>query len=91
MNTNQNEQELMKKAAARVGHRIGLIVHIIFWLVISAIIMFAIDLKTGLMLFAFFGLTVVVNIIAYFASSHKSTKGYKNAVQREYERMKSDK
>ena len=38
MNNNQNDQELMKKAAARVAHRIGLIVHIVFWLVISAII-----------------------------------------------------
>ena len=91
MNNNQNDQELMKKAAARVAHRIGLIVHIVFWLVISAIIIFAVDLKTGLMLFAFFGITVVINLIAYCVTSHKSIRGYNSAIQREYEKMKSDK
>lgn len=35
MDTNQNDRELMKKAAPRVKHRILLIVHIIFGLVIS--------------------------------------------------------
>lgn len=91
MNTNQNDQELMKKAKKRVGQRIGLIIHIIFWLVISAVIILAVDVKTGLMLFAFFGITVVINAIVYFATSHKSEKSYDSAVQREYEKMKSDK
>lgn len=91
MNTNQNDQEFMKKAAARVCHRIGLIIHIIFWLLISAIIIFAVDLKTGLMLLVFFGITVVKKFIVYCAASHKLAKGYKSAIQREYEKMKSDK
>lgn len=89
MDTNRDDRELMNAAAQRVGHRIGLIVHILFWLIISAVIIFAVDLKTGLMLFAFFGITVIINAIAYCLSSRRTANGYKNAVQREYERMKS--
>lgn len=90
MNANQNEQELRKRAEERVAHRVGLIIHVIFWLVISVVIIFAVDLRTGLMLFSFFGITVVINLIAYCATSHKSARGYHRAVQREYEKMKSE-
>lgn len=91
MNTNQNNQELMKKAAARVGQRLALILHFLFWLVISAIITFAVDLKTGLMLFAFFGITVVIHFIVYCATSRKTARSYSSAIQREYEKMRSEK
>ena len=82
---------MMKKAKQRVEHRIGLIVHIIIWIVISVVIMAALDVKTGLMLFAFLGITVIGNFIAYELSSRKITKNYDDVIQREFERMKSEK
>lgn len=64
--------------------------HIIFWLIISVIILLAVNVKTGFMLFAFFGITVVINVVAYLLSSRRFSIGYRSAVQREFEQMKSD-
>lgn len=69
MNTDQKGQ----KATALASHRIGLTIHTLFWLAISVFIIFAVDLKTGLILFASFGITVIVNIIVYCATLHKTT------------------
>lgn len=96
MNTNQNDQELMKKAKERVGQRIGLTIHIICWLVISAVITIvvpekALGVRVGILVFAFWGICVAIHLIVYAMSSHKITKGYDSAVQREYEKMKLDK
>lgn len=91
MYANPDDQALMQKARKRVAHRIGLIIHALFWVIISAVVLFTVDWQTGLMLFGFFGLTVAGNAIAYLATSGKSRKGYAGAVQREYEKMKSEK
>lgn len=42
------------------------------------------------MLFAFFGITVIGNVIAYCVTSGKSKKGYSSAIEREFEKMKSE-
>lgn len=58
MDTNQNEQELIKRAKERVGQRIGLMIHVICWLVISAVITIvvpeqAMRMRVGILVFAF--------------------------------------
>lgn len=96
MNANRSEQELMEKAKERVGQRIGLVIHIICWLVISAVITIAVPeqamgIRVGILVFAFWGICVVIHILAYALSSRKVTRNYDSAVQKEFERMKSDK
>lgn len=96
MNRNYNEQELMEKAKQRVGQRIGLIIHIVCWLVISTVITIVVPeqvmgVRVGILVFGFWGICVVIHILAYALSSMKITKNYDNAVQKEFERIKSEK
>lgn len=96
MSTNMTEQEMMKKAKERVGQKIGLIVHIICWIVISIVISLAVPekafgIRIGILVFLFWGICILIHILAYCLSSNRVTKKYDNAVQREYERMKSQK
>lgn len=96
MNEKQNEQELIEKAKERVGQRIGLMIHVLCWLVISIVITAVVPekvfgVRVGVLVFAFWGICVAIHVIAYAMSSRKITRGYDKAVQKEIERMKSEK
>lgn len=94
---NSQDEKLIKEAKKRVENRIGLIVHIICWLVISTVIIIVVPekifgVRIGVCVLGFWGITVAIHAVCVFCMLRKSggKKAYQRAVEREYERLKDE-
>ena len=94
----ENQDEKLKRDAKKhVANRIGLIVHVVCWLVISTVILIvvpgqALGVRIGVCVLGFWGIVVAIHAACVFFMNFKfnSKKLYQRAVDREYEKLKAE-
>lgn len=96
----KQDEQLRRKAKERVANRIGLIVHVVCWLVISTVILIvvpekALGVRIGVCVLGFWAIPIVIHTVCVFfmlrkLGGKKTASLYQRVVDREYEKLKSE-
>lgn len=95
----ETDVQLKERAKKLVSNRWGIIIHAICWAVISVVICIvvpqkAMGVRIGFLVLGFWGISVAIHAVCAFfvwrkLLGKKTAHPYKNAVQREYEKLKA--